>query len=508
MLNTSAAPLLEITGLTKQFPGVLALDHVDLTIREGEIHILLGENGAGKSTLIKSIIGVVEPNDGKLVWQGQPVHTHSIRDAYRLGIAVIYQELSNIQCLNVIENMFVGNEIRKHGFIDWVEEYRQAKEYLTKVGCDIDPYTVCEKLGMGQKQLVEIAKALQRKARLIIMDEPTASLSRREIDGLLNLMLQLKREGISILFITHKLDEAQKVGDVVTVLKDGRKVEDTLPIEAADEDTIIHMMVGRSLEEKYPERHASIGEEVLRVDHLSGEKFTDVSFSIRSGEILGVFGLVGAGRTETMRGLFGADPISGGKVLLHGKELHIRSPQGAIANGIVLISENRKEEGLILIHDVVENATLPTLKRFRGPSHLLSESKRVEKTLEYGKRMNLRPLHIRKNAMNFSGGNQQKIVIEKCVLSDAQVYIFDEPTKGVDVGAKVEIYSIMNQLAEQGAAIVMVSSEMQEILGMSDNVMVMYEGRKTGYVTGGDHMTHENLMILGTGGKIDADENK
>lgn len=506
MLHQGAAPLLEITGLTKQFPGVLALDHVDLSIHEGEIHILLGENGAGKSTLIKSIIGVVEPNEGQLVWRGQPVRTHSIREAYQLGIAVIYQELSNIQCLSVIENMFVGSEIQKRGFIDWAEEYRQAKEYLLKVGCDIDPNTICEKLGMGQKQLVEIAKALQRKAKLIIMDEPTASLSRREIDGLLNLMLQLKREGISILFITHKLDEAQKVGDVVTVLKDGKKVEDTIPIAQADEETIIHRMVGRSLDEKYPERHAVIGEEMLRVEHLSGAKFSDVSFSVRSGEILGVFGLIGAGRTETMRGLFGADPISDGQVYLHGKQVIIRNPQDAIANGIVLISENRKEEGLILIHDVVENATLPTLKRFCGAMRLLDEQKRVEKTLEYGRRMNLRPLHIRKNAMNFSGGNQQKIVIEKCVLSDAQVYIFDEPTKGVDVGAKVEIYAIMNQLTEQGAAIIMVSSEMQEILGMSDNVMIMYEGRKTGYVTGGDKMTHENLMILGTGGNVDADE--
>lgn len=503
-ISTEKKALLEITGLTKQFPGVLALDHVDLTINEGEIHVLLGENGAGKSTLIKSIIGVVKPNEGELKWMGKPVHTNSIKEAYNLGIAVIYQELSNIQCLNVIENMFVGSEIKKNGFIDWKQQYKQAKKYLGKVGCGIDPYIICEKLGMGQKQMVEIAKALQRKAKLIIMDEPTASLSRKEIDVLLDLMLQLKKEGISILFITHKLDEAQKVGDVVTVLKDGKRAGKTMSIEEADEDTIIHLMVGRTLEEKYPQRNARIGDEVLTVEHLSGEKFTDVSFSVRKGEVLGMFGLIGAGRTETMRALFGADPLSGGKVMLNQKEIKIKSPRDAIESGIVLISENRKEEGLILIHDVVENSTLPSMKNFRSSVKLLNNKERIKKTREFGEKVNLRPLHIHKNAMDFSGGNQQKIVIEKWVMSNAQVYIFDEPTKGVDIGAKIEIYAIMNHLAEQGAAIIMVSSEMQEILGMSDNVLVMYEGRTTGFVNKGEKMTHENLMILGTGGNIDA----
>ena len=496
--------LLEIRGLTKQFPGVLALDGVDLTIGNSEIHVLLGENGAGKSTLIKSIIGVEQPNSGDLKWRGQEVHTSSIKEAYNLGIAVIYQELSNIQCLSVLENMFVGNEIKKGGFINWKEEYRQAKEYLDKVGCDVDPRVICEELGMGQKQMVEIAKALQRKAQLIIMDEPTASLSRKEIDKLLELMMQLKNEGISILFITHKLDEAQKVGDVVTVLKDGKKVGETIPIEKADEDTIIHMMVGRSLEEKYPLREAKIGKEMLRVESLSGEKFSDVSFAVRSGEIMGVFGLVGAGRTETMRALFGADEKAGGKVFVADKEVTINHERDAISNGIVLISENRKEEGLILIHDVIENATLPSMPKFRKIGPLLDNKKREDRTIAYGERVNLRPLHVHKNASDFSGGNQQKIVIEKWVMSNAEIYIFDEPTKGVDVGAKVEIYTIMNQLARQGAAIIMVSSEMQEILGMSDKVMVMYEGRKTGYIEKGPDMTHENLMILGTGGNIDA----
>lgn len=493
--------LLEISKLTKRFPGVTALDHVDISIKKGEIHVLLGENGAGKSTLIKSIIGVVTPDEGELLWNGSLMKTSSIKEAYDLGIAVIFQELSNIPCLSITENMFVGNEIEKGGIIDWKAQHTQAKEYLEKVGCNIDPHILCEELGMGQKQMVEIAKALQRQAKLIIMDEPTASLSRTEIDRLLELMLELKTQGISILFITHKLDEAKKVGDVVTVLKDGKRVGETIPVSDVSEDEIVRLMVGRTLDEKYPKSEAKIGEIVLEVSGLSGMAFDDVSFSVRKGEILGVFGLIGAGRTETMRALFGADPITAGSIKMDGQEVVIKKPSDAIKAGIVLVTENRKEEGLVLFHDVVENATLPTMKQFEGPGKLLRQKRRIEKTTELGEKVQLKPLHIHKQAMDFSGGNQQKIVIEKWVMADAKVYVFDEPTKGVDVGAKTEIYSIMNSLVKEGAAIIMVSSEMQEIIGMSDSVMVMYEGKKTGYIARKEDMTHEKLMILGTGGK-------
>lgn len=493
--------LLEISKLTKRFPGVTALDHVDISIKKGEIHVLLGENGAGKSTLIKSIIGVVTPDEGELWWNGSLMKTSSIKEAYDLGIAVIFQELSNIPCLSITENMFVGNEIEKGGIIDWKAQHTQAKEYLEKVGCNIDPHILCEELGMGQKQMVEIAKALQRQAKLIIMDEPTASLSRTEIDRLLELMLELKTQGISILFITHKLDEAKKVGDVVTVLKDGKRVGETIPVSDVSEDEIVRLMVGRTLDEKYPKSEAKIGDIVLEVSGLSGMAFDDVSFSVRKGEILGVFGLIGAGRTETMRALFGADPITAGSIKMDGQEVVIKKPSDAIKAGIVLVTENRKEEGLVLFHDVVENATLPTMKRFEGSGKLLRQKRRIEKTTELGEKVQLKPLHIHKQAMDFSGGNQQKIVIEKWVMADAKVYVFDEPTKGVDVGAKTEIYSVMNSLVKEGAAIIMVSSEMQEIIGMSDSVMVMYEGKKTGYIAHKEDMTHEKLMILGTGGK-------
>ena len=494
--------LLRLTKLRKHFPGVLALDDVDISIAKNEIHVLLGENGAGKSTLIKSIIGVVKPDAGEMLWDGELVHPVSIKEAYDLGIAVIYQELSNIGPLSVVENMFVGNEIEKHGIINWKKQKSEAVKYLKEAGTDIDPDTLCENMGMGQKQMVEIAKALQRKARLIIMDEPTASLSRGEIDNLLELMSKLKDQGISILFITHKLDEAKKVGDVVTVLKDGKKVGETTPMADVTEDEIIHMMVGRTLDEKYPISNATIGETLIEVKNLTGADYEDVSFSVRSGEIMGVFGLVGAGRTETMRGLFGADPKFDGEVWLEGEQIYINSPSDAIRQGIVLVSENRKEEGLILIHDVVENSTLPTLNQYTKYANVLNQKERRSKTLEISQSVKLKPLYLDRKVMDFSGGNQQKIVIQKWLLADAHVYIFDEPTKGVDVGAKTEIYGIMNSLAESGAAVIMVSSEMQEIIGMSDSVLTMYEGKVTGYLDENQKITHEKLMVLGTGGKL------
>ena len=500
----STVPLLEIKGLTKIFPGVVALDGVDLTIQKGEVHVLLGENGAGKSTLIKSIMGIEQPNEGTFLWNGEPFQNSCVADAHRMGIATVYQELSNIPCLSVVENMFVGNEIIKKGrrhIIDWKKEREMAKKYLEKVGSTVSPDAICETLGMGQKQLVEIAKALMHNAKLIIMDEPTSSLSRREIDDLLNLMNGLREEGVSILFITHKLDEAQHIGDVVSILKDGHRVGETMPMRDVNEDEIVRMLVGRDLSDKYPSRSVDIGEVVLSVKNLSGKGFTDINFDLRRGELLGVFGLVGAGRTEAMRAIFGADPKLSGEIVLNGKALQIKSPADAIREGIVLISENRKEEGLVLIHNVVENATLSTLPSFK--SHLLlNHKKRRSVTTEYGRMMKLRPLQIDKNAMNFSGGNQQKIVIEKWVIANAEVYIFDEPTKGVDIGAKTEIYMIMNSLLEKGASIIMVSSEMQEILGVSDRIMVMYDGKQTGIIPNDERATHENLMILGTGGKI------
>lgn len=498
-------PLLEIRGLTKQFPGVMALNNVDLTVNKSEIHVLLGENGAGKSTLIKCILGIYQPNNGTFTWEGKPIQIHDIQEAYDLGISAIFQELSNVPCLSVTENMFLGNMIKKgpkSPFVDWKFQYAEARKYLDMVGCHVDVRAPIEKLGMGQKQLIEVARALQRNSRLIIMDEPTSSLSRSEIDQMLELMHNLRAQGISIVFITHKLDEAREVGDVVTVLKDGKLTGETMHIDDADEDRVITMMVGRTLEEKYPKRVPKLGEEMIRVERLSGAKFQDVSFSVRRGEMLGIFGLVGAGRTETVRALFGADPMSFGRVSMEGKEVVIRHERDAINAGIVLATENRKEEGLVLEHDVVENCTLPVLQDYRMPGGLLRLKTRYDDVHGATSRVNLRPMILKRATIDFSGGNQQKIIIAKWLMTKAKVYIFDEPTKGIDVGSKTEIYGLMNALLGEGAAIIMVSSEMLEVMGLSDNILTMYEGRVTGYVANDEKLTQEKLMILATGGKI------
>lgn len=502
--KTTAVPLLEMRNITKIFPGVVALSNVNLTIRQGEIHLLLGENGAGKSTMIKTIIGINKPEGGEMFWLGQPMKIHNLDDAYELGISVIYQELSNIPCLSIVENMYLGCEKRKNGLINWKEQRICAKKALERVGLsDIDVDTPMEKLGMGQRQLVEIGRAIDRKAKLIIMDEPTSSLSRKEIDFLMNLMLELNREGVAILFITHKLDEAKWVGDRVTVLRNGQNSGETLMVRDVTEDDIIQMMVGRTLDEKYPKRkNISIGEEVLRCEGLCADKFDEVSFSVRRGEMLGVFGLVGAGRTEVMRAIFGADALADGKIYLENKEIIMKHPRDAIKQGVVLITENRKEEGLILIHDVVENGTIVTLDKFKSRIGLIDNKKRNAMVRKHGEDLNLRPLQPDKQSLNFSGGNQQKIVIMKWLLSGAKVFIFDEPTKGVDVGAKVEIYNIMNQLLEDGASIIMVSSEMDEILGMSDRVMVMYEGKQMGILDNDGSVGQEEILTLATGGTL------
>jgi ribose transport system ATP-binding protein len=499
---TGGAPLLEMRDITKIFPGVTALNHVNLTVRQGEIHVLLGENGAGKSTMIKTIVGINQPEGGEILWMGRPVKLNNVQEAYDLGIAVIYQELNNIPCLSIVENMYLGNEKKKGFLIDWKEAKRCAKEALSRVGlAHLNLDMPMEKLGMGQRQLIEIARAVDHNAKFIIMDEPTSSLSRPEIDSLLRLMVKLNGMGISILFITHKLEEGQRVGHVVTVLKDGKNSGPTQDIHNVTEDEIIAMMVGRTIEEKYPKRNVSIGQELIRCENLCAEKFEGVSFHVRAGELLGVFGLVGAGRTEVMRANFGADPLAEGKLFIEGKAVSVKNPRTAINCGVVLITENRKEEGLILMHSVIENATVVTLRQFRrGP--LLHNGLRKSKVVELGERLHLRPMHPEKNAMDFSGGNQQKIVIMKWLLSGARVFIFDEPTKGVDVGAKVEIYTIMNQLLAEGAAIIMVSSEIPEIVGMSDRIMTMYKGRQTGVIDNDAHVSQERILSMAAGGKI------
>jgi ribose transport system ATP-binding protein len=373
-----------------------------------------------------------------------------------------------------------------------------AKKSLEYVGLEnLDLDTPMEKLGMGQRQLVEIARLVEHKSKLIIMDEPTSSLSRSEIDNLLKIMVDLNKSGVSILFITHKLDEAKKVGHIVTVLKDGKNSGQSVDVNDLSEDDLITMMVGRKIEDKYPKRNMTPGGEVFRCENLCSNKFRGISFNLHRGELLGIFGLVGAGRTELARAIFGADPLTDGKIFISGKEETINKPHDAISKGIAFITENRKEEGLTLIHSLVENATISTLKKYKK-NFFISNRKRKQAVFDYGGRVSLRPINPSFLALNFSGGNQQKIVIMKNLMSGAHIFIFDEPTKGVDIGAKVEIYTIMNQLLEQGASIIMISSEIPEIIGMSDRVMTMYEGNQTGIFMNDENLNEENILSYST----------
>jgi ribose transport system ATP-binding protein len=493
-------PLLELKNVTKRFPGVTALSNVNLTIQENEIHLLLGENGAGKSTLIKTIIGINKPDEGEIFWMGNPMRINGVKDAFDIGIAVVYQELNNIPCLSVVENIYLGNEKRKgRYFVDWKEEKKRAKKALEYVRLEnIDLDMPMEKLGIGQRQLVEIARLSEHKAKLIIMDEPTSSLSRSEIDNLLNIMVDINKTGVSILFITHKLDEAKKVGHIVSVLKDGKNSGRTMPVDDLSEDDLITMMVGRKIEDKYPKRIIKIGKELFRCENISSSKFRNISFGVHRGEILGVFGLIGAGRTEIMRCIFGIDPLTEGKTYIDGKEVVIKNPYTAICNEIAFISENRKEEGLTLIHNLVENATICALRNFR--KYLVINNKKREKAVfEFGDNVALRPLIPQLQVLNFSGGNQQKIVIMKWLMLGAKIFIFDEPTKGVDVGAKVEIYNLMNKLLMNGASIIMISSEIPEIIGMSDRIMVIHEGNQMGIIKNDGKVKEEAIMLMATG---------
>ncbi len=498
----SGLPLFEMKGVTKKFPGVIALNKVNFSIMEGEIHLLLGENGAGKSTLIKTIVGINKPDEGEMYWKGEPLHVNSVQDAYKQGIAVIYQELSNVACLSVTENMFLGNEIKKKGFVDWKTQRRLALESLKRVGLEgIDVDRPMSELGVGQKQLVEIAKALSREAKLLIMDEPTSSLSSAEIESLLKLMMELKKSGVSILFVTHKLAEGQQVGDRVTVLKDGKNSGDTLQVEGLSEASIIKMMVGRSLTEKYPPRTPNIGEPLMSCKDLTGEKFEGISFDLHRGEMLGIFGLVGAGKTELVRAIFGADPLIDGEISIDGKPVSINNTRDAIKQQIVLISENRKEDGLFLIHDVVTNSTVVNFDNYKNSLRLIENKKCYAAVKDVATKLDLRPMQLDKEVRNFSGGNQQKIVILKWLLTNGRIFIFDEPTKGVDVGGKIEIYNIMNSILERGDSIIMVSSEIEEIIGMSDRVMTIYSGELTGILDNDSDLDQEKILTLATGGR-------
>ncbi|MDD4134690.1 MAG: sugar ABC transporter ATP-binding protein [Eubacteriales bacterium] len=488
---------LQMRGIVKRFPGVLALDHVDLSVRQGEVHALLGENGAGKSTLVKILSGAYGKDEGEIRIDGGPVSIKDSHEAQNLGISIIYQELNLVDELSVAENIFLGRPFMKRGAVDWGRMYAEARKILDRLNIAINPRERLGRLGVAHKQMVELAKALSIQSRILILDEPTAPLTRREIDVLFSVIRMLRSQQVAVIYISHRLEEVLEICDRATIMRDGRNVT-VLDVADTSLDAIIGHMVGRKLEEKFPKIHVPLGRELLRVEGLNaGKQVNNVSFSVREGEILGISGLVGAGRTETVRALFGMDKKDAGEIDVDGQRTNIRHPLDAIRAGLGFATEDRKSEGLVLTMGMGMNITLSSLDQF-GPMLKINLRKEQGAVLEYIRRLSIKTPSPLQRARNLSGGNQQKVVLAKWLLSRSRVIILDEPTRGIDVGAKIEVYHIVNDLVRQGAAIVMISSELPEILSMSDRVLVMCQGRVTGLFDNDGTLTQEKILTYAT----------
>ncbi len=490
-----SAPLLGMRGIVKSFPGVQALRGVDLCLLHGEVLALLGENGAGKSTLMKVLGGAHRADAGTVTINGRQCRFQSPQDSRKAGVAVIYQEFNLVPSLTVVENIFLGQEVTRAGFVARKQEHQRAKTLFARLGVEIDLDAPCGRLSTAQQQLVEIAKSLACDARIIVMDEPSAALTAHEVERLFTITRDLKQQGIGIIYISHRLEEVFSIADRVVVLRDGKNVGER-PIARITRSEMIELMVGRELKDEFPRRTANIGSVRLDVSHLTrGQAVRDVSFGVRSGEILALTGLVGAGRTETVRLIFGADARDAGDIRLDGKSIAISSPRDAMSAGIGLLTEDRKLQGLVLGHSVRENFGLPNLSWLSryGFVQLASEREHCGHFLE---NLRIQVTGQDQRAGDLSGGNQQKVVLAKWLARRCDVLMFDEPTRGIDVGAKYEIYVLMNELAAVGKAIVMISSELPEVLGMADRILVMHEGRLTGEIPDARRATQKQIMEL------------
>ena len=497
--------VVELKNATKRFPGVVALKGMNLAVKPGEILGLIGENGAGKSTLIKVLTGVHQADEGQIFVDGVEQHFRDPNDSAAAGIACVYQELNIEKLLSITDNIFINKWIKgPGGLLDYPTMHKKAKEVMLSLGQDVDPTKPAGNFGMGVQQMIEIAKAVLINAKMIIMDEPTSSLGEKEVEQLMKTCRELRDRGIGIVFVSHKLEELFELCDRVTVIRDGEYIS-TKPIDEWDNDSLITAMVGRSLDNQFPKEFgAKSAEPMLKVEHLvENGVLHDVSFDAYGGQILGFAGLVGAGRTETMRAIFGADPIDGGKISIKGKEVHIKSPRQAIKEGIAFLTEDRKGQGLVLAQTIRTNLILANMKGFsNGP--FLDEKKILESGEKAIASLRIKTPSIDEIVGQLSGGNQQKVVIGKWVNTDADIFIFDEPTRGIDVGAKVEVYNVMNSLVKQGKCVIMVSSEMPEILGMSDRVIVMRGGEVMADVSrDSKYFNQEDLMKAAWGGKLD-----
>lgn len=490
--------ILSMEHITKTYPGVKALSDVTISLDAGETLALVGENGAGKSTLIKVLSGAIVPDRGKITFDGQTYSEMTPFLSKELGIAVIYQEFNLMPTMSVAENIFMGENVRSRVFFNHGILVEKTKEIFQEMGVRIDPLEKVKNLSVAYMQLVEIAKALSKNVRVLVMDEPTAPLTDDEVDILFSIIDRLKKKGISIIYISHRLNEIFQVADRVTVMRDG-SVVDERQIHEINREMLIKAMVGREINDAYPKRNASVGKEILRVEHLTGNGDRDISFSLRRGEILGIAGLVGAGRTELARILFGADRMDSGSLYLDGEKYEPHTPQHAISCGVGLIPEDRKRHGTILNLPIKWNITLPVLKRV---SRLQVVNSRAENRLvdELIQQITIKTPSSLQRVGNLSGGNQQKVVLAKWLAVHCKVLIFDEPTRGIDVGAKYEIYKLMNQLCENGIGIIMISSDMEEIMGMSDRMIVLCEGSQTGELTR-DEFDQELILSYASGSK-------
>ncbi|WP_028235490.1 multiple monosaccharide ABC transporter ATP-binding protein [Pseudobutyrivibrio sp. MD2005] len=497
--------ILQMQGITKEFPGVKALDDVNLSVKEGTIHAICGENGAGKSTLMKVLSGVYPYGtyDGKIIYKGAEMKFKNIKESESAGIAIIHQELTMIPELSITENIFMGNEIANRGLIDWGEEKRRTYEILQKVGLSINPDILIKHLGVGQQQLVEIAKALSKNVKLLILDEPTSALNEADSENLLNLMVELKNKGITCIMISHKLNEIAAVSDAVTVIRDGHTVE-SYDVEAGkvDEDKIIKAMVGRSIENRYPEHQPKIGDVIFEVSNWNVEDpdvegrmlCKNASFNVRAGEIVGFAGLMGAGRTELMRSIFGRNYgiYRSGQIKIKGREVKLTSVEAAIKNGIAYVPEDRKNLGLNLLDSIRTTVVSADLDKITKNGLLdLNDEKRAAE--EYRKSLKIKTANIEAGVTTLSGGNQQKVVLSKWMFTEPDILILDEPTRGIDVGAKYEIYKLIHQLADDGKAVILVSSELPELLGMADRIYTIFEGTITGELAASE-ANQEGLM--------------
>ncbi|ANT61988.1 MULTISPECIES: multiple monosaccharide ABC transporter ATP-binding protein [unclassified Salipiger] len=498
--------LLEMRDITKEFPGVKALDQVNLQVREGEIHAICGENGAGKSTLMKVLSGVypVGSYDGEIHYDGGLAEFKTLRDSEDKGIVIIHQELALVPQLSIAENIFLGNERQKGGVIQWQETFRRTEELLAKVGLRDAPGTLVDSIGVGKQQLVEIAKALSKDVKLLILDEPTAALQENDSRKLLDLMLELKAQGVTCIIISHKLNEVRYVADTVTVIRDGMAVSELDASQGLSEDQIVRDMVGRDMSQRYPDRTRRAGEVVMAVkdwnvwhpEHAERQVIKNISFNVRAGEVVGIAGVMGSGRTELAMSIFGQSwgrNISG-EVSLHGKPIDVSKVDRAIENGLAYVTEDRKSLGLILDESIRFNTTLSNLGGVSDKG-VLNEAEETEVAERYRKALATRTPTVMQQVGNLSGGNQQKVVLAKWLFTEPEVLILDEPTRGIDVGAKYEIYSIINELSAEGKAVVMISSEMPELLGMCDRIYVMNEGAFVGELSA-EEASQERIMSL------------